>query len=230
MRIPGALAALACLVALTAAPTRAQAQTRSITCESRNDDRNDCYVGGLEQGSVSVSRKLSESACTKGTSWGTSRDNIWVSRGCRAVFVEARGGGLPGGGYNPGHGSGYSVTCNSEGERYRACAWDRRQGRPELIEQLSRTPCIEGRSWGHKPGQIWVSHGCRARFGITSGSGGNRGNGNGPTVACQSNNRRYRECNTGMRGRVELVTMFPNSAACTEGRTWGQRHPATTGV
>ena len=35
----------------------------------------------------------------------------------------------------------------------------------DLIEQLSRTPCIEGRSWGWEGNQIWVDQGCRGRFG-----------------------------------------------------------------
>jgi hypothetical protein len=128
-----------------------------IVCESREGKRKRCPTPF--RGPVQISEQLSNAPCIEGDTWAQVPGEIWVSRGCRAVFVEARGG-LPGGGYG-----GYSVTCNSEGDRYRACAWDRRQGRPELIEQLSRTPCIEGRSWGWEGNQIWVDQGCRGRFG-----------------------------------------------------------------
>ncbi|WP_146256600.1 DUF3011 domain-containing protein, partial [Stenotrophomonas maltophilia] len=30
---------------------------------------------------------------------------------------------------------------------------------------LSGSACQEGRSWGYARGQVWVSNGCRARFG-----------------------------------------------------------------
>ena len=40
-------------------------------------------------------------------------------------------------------------------------------GRPVLIEQLSSTPCQEGVTWGQSGrGEIWVSRGCRGRFGV----------------------------------------------------------------
>ncbi|HHA2571419.1 TPA: DUF3011 domain-containing protein, partial [Stenotrophomonas maltophilia] len=42
---------------------------------------------------------------------------------------------------------------------------DERQGRPVLQQQLSGSVCQEGRSWGYSRGQVWVSNGCRARFG-----------------------------------------------------------------
>lgn len=112
------------------------------------------------------------------------------------------------------------VICSSNDNQYRECRAPFR-GDATVTQQISQSACIEGRSWGHEPGKIWVSHGCRARFGVTRGNG--QGNDNPSTVSCRSNNSRYRECNTGFRGRVELVSRFQNSNACTEGRTWGQR-------
>ena len=41
-----------------------------------------------------------------------------------------------------------------------------RQGRPVLVQQLSGSACVEGRSWGYRNGTLWVSNGCRARFGV----------------------------------------------------------------
>ncbi|MCR1005628.1 MAG: DUF3011 domain-containing protein, partial [Stenotrophomonas maltophilia] len=87
---------------------------------------------------------------------------VWVSNGCRAEFAEARGWG--GGGWGGGN-SNYSVTCSSNNNRSQTCDWDERQGRPVLQQQLSGSACQEGRSWGYSRGQVWVSNGCRARFG-----------------------------------------------------------------
>ena len=57
------------------------------------------------------------------------------------------------------------MTCASENNRRRTCAWDRRQGRPVVIENLSSTRCQEGLNWGFDGNSIWVDRGCRARFG-----------------------------------------------------------------
>ncbi len=177
MRIPGALVALASLVAAAAAPTRAQAQTRSITCESRDSDRNDCFVANLDQGSVSVSRKLSQSACTKGSSWGTSSNNIWVSRGCRATFAyRERSGHSSGGGGRAG-----TVTCESRNDARKECyVANLDPSSVTMDELLSETTCIRGRNWDARGSNIWVSGGCRARFGYVTKSGGSGGyNNNG---------------------------------------------------
>ncbi len=59
----------------------------------------------------------------------------------------------------------YSVTCSSEDNRRKTCAYDPRQGRPILLQQISNTSCREGYSWGYAGNQIWVDRGCRGRFG-----------------------------------------------------------------
>lgn len=178
MRIPGALAALACLVALAAAPTRAHAQTRTITCESRGDERNDCYIANLDQGSVSVDRKLSKSGCVKGDSWGTSRDNIWVSRGCRAVFsYRARSSYSSGGG---GGGRSGTIVCESRGDERKECYVTNLDPESVTMDQLlSKSLCERGRSWDATGSYIWVSKGCRARFSYLTRSGGSGGYNNG---------------------------------------------------
>ncbi|MEO7252153.1 MAG: DUF3011 domain-containing protein [Arenimonas sp.] len=111
------------------------------------------------------------------------------------------------------------VVCSSIESRYAECRVPF-QGSAMLTQQISNSACIEGRTWGQKPGAVWVDHGCRARFGIV----GNRG----PlpperTVRCNSYKGRYRECATNIRGSVYLKYRNPNSWKCTEGRTWGQR-------
>ena len=114
------------------------------------------------------------------------------------------------------------VICSSVNNRYQECAVPFR-GSAVITQQISKSACIEGRSWGQKPGAVWVRNGCRARFGIVRDGNTGPMPGNNRMVVCQSNQGRYRECNTGMRGRVELVNRLNNSEACVEGRSWGQR-------
>ena len=59
------------------------------------------------------------------------------------------------------------VRCESNDGRLRRCSLNG-QGRAELVRQLSRSMCIEGRSWGSDYGSVWVSQGCRAEFGRAS--------------------------------------------------------------
>lgn len=121
------------------------------------------------------------------------------------------------------------LICTSDGNRYRECAAPFR-GHAVITYQISQSACIEGSSWGQKPGMIWVNRGCRARFGMVvdgnaAGPGHHIGNqpGTGARVICQSNRGGYKECATGFRGDVELVNNLGDSAACIENRTWGQR-------
>lgn len=148
------------------------------------------------------------------------------------------------------------VICTSVKGAYEECAAPFR-GTAVITQQISQSACVEGRSWGQKPGVIWVNNGCRARFGIVRGGAGDgsvgnnnggmdnnggMGNNNGGAgnnnggmgnnsggivpprkITCISNRGRYRECNTGTRGRVQLVNRLNNSLACTVGRSWGQR-------
>lgn len=134
-----------------------------VRCESHDNRQRVCPTGWR---SSTLVRQLSKSQCVEGRTWGSSNGNVWVSDGCRAEFTEGRGGHWGGGGGNwNGGNSNYSVTCSSDNNRQRSCAWDRRQGRPVLIEQISNTRCVEGRNWGMDGNSIWVNGGCRARFG-----------------------------------------------------------------
>ncbi|WP_338015088.1 DUF3011 domain-containing protein [Pseudoxanthomonas daejeonensis] len=129
---------------------------QTIRCESQNNRERTCPTNF--RGNAVLVRQLSGAACVEGRTWGQRGNSIWVSNGCRGEFAQGRGGG----GANPG----YSVTCNSENNRRRTCSWDRRQGRPVVIQQISSTRCQEGRNWGWDGGNtIWVDGGCRARFG-----------------------------------------------------------------
>src|SRR5215213_8264660 len=63
-----------------------------------------------------------------------------------------------------------SVTCESSRGRRETCRVDTR-GEVRLVQQLSDSRCIRGRTWGTLPGAVWVDDGCRARFAAY----GNRG-------------------------------------------------------
>ncbi len=131
---------------------------RAVRCESINDRYRECRTDF--RGQAQVSRTLSDATCRENFSWGQRRGTVWVSRGCRAEFVES------GSNWGPGRpGSDYSVTCSSEDNRYRTCAWQSRYGRPYLIENLSGIRCEQGRNWGYTNNSaIWVDRGCRGRF------------------------------------------------------------------
>ena len=59
-----------------------------------------------------------------------------------------------------------TIRCESDRGHRRECSFDG-WGRVELSRQLSRTDCIEGRTWGVAGRHaVWVSDGCRADFHI----------------------------------------------------------------
>lgn len=131
---------------------------RSVRCESVNDRYRECTTNFRNR--AELARTFSKATCREDYSWGQRRGTVWVSRGCRAEFVESRSGWGPGRPENN-----YSVTCSSDDDRYRTCAWQSRFGRPHLVETLSRTACVQGQTWGYtRNNSIWVDRGCRGRF------------------------------------------------------------------
>ncbi|WP_449467504.1 DUF3011 domain-containing protein [Stenotrophomonas humi] len=131
----------------------------TLRCESNSNRPQTCNTG-WRRGAVLV-RQLSDTRCIEGRNWRSGNGTIWVSGGCRGEFAEARNGS----GWGGGGSSNYIVDCASDGIRVRSCAWDRRQGRPVIVQQLSSMPCTEGRNWGYNGNSLWVNGGCRARFG-----------------------------------------------------------------
>jgi hypothetical protein len=146
-----------------------------------------------------------------------------VSQGCRADFrLSGQGGGYGrDDGYGYGQGYGNIVRCDSNDGRYNRCAFPGR-GRAELVRQVSRSACIEGRSWGSERGSVWVSQGCRGEFAVRRGGGWDRpdyGYG-GRVFRCESNDGRYVECAANTRAGVQLIRQL-SRASCIEGRSWG---------
>lgn len=215
-------------LALCALPAAAQygsghGSPQTVRCDS-NDSRHRVCAADT-RGGVRLVRQYSKSACIEGHSWGYDRGGVWVDRGCRAEFALGRGGGGWDGGNGGGH-DGRTVRCDSNDNRYRQCAIEGR--RVALVRQYSKSPCIEGRTWGVGRGFVWVNDGCRAEF--ASGSGGGWGggdwNGHGPgwgagqTLYCGSDDHRQRRCNVTIR-RAARLTRQMSKAACIEGRSWG---------
>lgn len=125
-------------------------------CESNDGRVRQCAID--TRGGVELVRQLSRARCVRGESWGWNERGVWVSRGCRAEFRVRSGwhGGRP-------DGNAQVVRCESNDGRPRLCPVTTRGG-VRLVRQLSRTPCIEGRTWGRDRAGIWVSNGCRAEF------------------------------------------------------------------
>lgn len=138
---------------------------RRVTCESNNNQYRECRTGF--RGPAALYRRISKNRCDEGRDWGSRSGYVWVRNGCRAEFQDSYNYGSNND-YDYGNSWGdrnYSVTCSSIDGNYRTCAWDHRNGSPRLIQQLSRQSCISGRTWGYDSRGLWVSDGCRARFG-----------------------------------------------------------------
>ena len=224
---------VAVLAASAAAPAAAQSYGNTyghgdggvIRCESSDGRTRECATGG---GRVVLERQHSRAACIEGRTWGYGRDGIWVSDGCRADFRVFGDGDRYGGYDNYGGYDDYcygsTIRCESDDGRTRRCSTDG-HGRAQLVRQLSRAACIEGRTWGSDRGSVWVSQGCRAEFALDrrgyDGGWNNSGYGyHNQLFRCESNDGRVRECVANTRAGVQLVRQL-SRAACIQGRTWG---------
>ena len=104
------------------------------------------------RGQSRLVRQISNSRCEEGATWSSQDGLITVWKGCRGEFAQ-------------GNATGGTIRCESNDGRGRTCRtpW---QGQSRLVRQLSRGDCVEGRSWGYTNSSLWVSNGCRARFGV----------------------------------------------------------------
>ena len=202
-----ALSLIAVPVAV-AAPANAQYDSgRQIKCESWNYAPALCPIELRRRANVDVVKVLG-GRCVEGQTWTWDRQGIRVNGGCRAVFeVSSGGGGFPGG----GDGGRETVTCESFGYKYRACALPGR-GRADLVRIIAGQ-CVEGQSWGGRGGEVWVDKGCRAIFAAGRGGGGSA-----QLITCESWSYKYAECAVTGR-RVELDSVIAGD--CREGRGWG---------
>jgi hypothetical protein len=199
---------LIALVFLVAASASAQT---SVRCESTNDRYRECEIDGI--GRVTLDRQLSEDRCIEGRTWGYRDGMVWVDKGCRAEFTLVERGF--------GNRRGTLVVCESDDGRRRECPAETRRG-VAVVQQLSRSSCVQGRTWGYTRNSIWVDEGCRAEFAV---GGGRRDRGRpmerlDQLVVCESTNDGRRECAADTRSGVQLVRQISGSS-CRFGRDWG---------
>ncbi|MBW8367290.1 MAG: DUF3011 domain-containing protein [Arenimonas sp.] len=128
------------------------------------------------------------------------------------------------------------VRCSSNDGRNRFCGVDTRGG-VRLVRQESRSPCIQGRSWGYDRRGIWVSNGCRGRFQVGAGSGYRQadygrgydqrgysdfGYGAGPQVVrCESRDERQRFCRVPGGLRDAQIVRQLSHTRCQFNYNWG---------
>lgn len=57
----------------------------SLQCESQLSEVNKCFARG-EILEADIARRLTSRFCVKDLNWGVTKDHVWVSQGCKAVF------------------------------------------------------------------------------------------------------------------------------------------------
>lgn len=182
---------------------------QSITCSSDDGGRHTCPVD--TRGGVQMTNQRSGSGCQQGYSWGYDATGIWVDHGCRADFmVNSWNGGGNGGGAQ-------SITCSSDDGNRHYCSADTRGG-VQMVNQRSDARCQQGYSWGYDQRGIWVDHGCRADFAVSSWNGAGPGVGQSITCSSDDGNRHY--CSANTRRGVQMVKQR-SDARCQQGYSWG---------
>ncbi|MEO8810502.1 MAG: DUF3011 domain-containing protein [Rhodanobacter sp.] len=61
-----------------------------LQCDSNHNSYQMCTVDVGRRGRVKLVRRMSDSRCVEGSSWGWNRAGVWVDRGCRAQFLVDR--------------------------------------------------------------------------------------------------------------------------------------------
>lgn len=164
------------------------ANQERLRCDSRDGRQNFCRPA-IQANQIQLVRKFSKAQCIENRSFGLTRDGmVWVNNGCRADFVVSQSrwgsrnskrypqGNAYGYGRNSGVGYGnqygYGASGYEMGQTFRCESHDGREnfcnvntrGGIQLTRQLSKTPCINGRTFGVENGGVWVNNGCRAEF------------------------------------------------------------------
>jgi hypothetical protein len=142
---------------------------KTVTCESRNRDYNNCRVDGIDARSVHLERRLGKSRkCERGESWGVSDGEnappgIWVDRGCKAVFAYRTHADA----FQPYGGTphDFELPCESIRGSWEHCEiHDAHLARVSLIN--GNSACNEYKAWGVDDTGIWVRNNCQGAFRI----------------------------------------------------------------
>jgi hypothetical protein len=111
------------------------------------------------------------------------------------------------------------LVCESQDGRPRQCAADIR-GDVRLVRQLSRSECVEGRTWGVIRGGIWVSDGCRGEFLVAGWPRDARSAPVSRFLRCESIEGRSNHCPANTRRGVVLVRQLSRDP-CIRNQSWG---------
>lgn len=136
---------------------------RVIKCESVGGRWNHCAA--KTEAGVALAQQLSKQPCLRNQSWGTDDSGVWVSGGCRGEFRLLGVEPAPQAQAKP------LLLCESRDRKARRCDGDTGVG-VRMVKQLSKTECVEGRSWGYDAHGVWVEDGCRAEFELDYRRGG----------------------------------------------------------
>ena len=198
-----------------------QADRYEFNCASPDGKYRECQlpVDGLAR----LVKKKSDAPCIEGQSWGQRGDRVWVTRGCRAKFEVARGGG--------GGSSGQQIDCRSQDNRYQECAL--RKGYDARIVRDYTGRCRKDSTWGTRTGVLWVTNGCQGRFQLVP-AGGTAGSGSSGNVNPGQQQRAESHCrNEASRQGIEVRLVSPATfqgsywTANVAGRLRGQNVQAT---
>jgi hypothetical protein len=129
---------------------------RVIKCESRGGRWNHCPA--QTEAGVALAQQLSKQPCLRNQSWGTDASGVWVASGCRGEFRLLGAEPEPEATAPPN-----VLRCESLDRRARRCDGETGTG-VRMVKQLSKSECVEGRSWGFDAHGVWVEDGCRAEF------------------------------------------------------------------
>ncbi|RDS86050.1 DUF3011 domain-containing protein [Dyella psychrodurans] len=139
-------------------PVHAQGARPTVYCASNDNRFARCQVPWRD---AQLMQQMSQTRCVRDQTWGFDRGSIWVDRGCRGQFADARGGW----GDHPRGPQVLRIRCESSGGNYRFCPVGlRRDDVVRIDRQLSSARCRQDDGWGWRPDGIWVNRGCRADF------------------------------------------------------------------
>ncbi len=117
------------------------------------------------------------------------------------------------------------IQCESRDYQYQFCATPEGVTRARLLEQRSRSECIEGRSWGYDRRGIWVSNGCEGTFEVqgfrqqerpVAAPGGN-------VITCESRNYQQDFCASSAPIVSATMVRQRSQTPCVRGQNWGWR-------
>ena len=116
------------------------------------------------------------------------------------------------------------IRCRSNDYQYNHCP-TREHGPIRLTQQISKSACIEGRTWGYDRRGVWVDQGCDAKFRVVTRrrDRGSRGNRRGKNLVCRSDDFAYNHCRADAIGRGSKVRLAKqiSKARCIQNKTWG---------